>query len=94
MARNLVIEARRATVVVFVALGLLVLVSGMMLETAPSGPGSGEAVALGLSKETWEAIHVYTGFAVAGAAMVHAYTNYRGILFHLGLLRLKKRRKG
>ena len=93
MARNIVLEARRATVIVFVALGLLVLVSGMLLEIAPSGPGSGEATALGLTKETWEAIHVYAGFAVAGAAIVHAYTNYRGILFHLGLLRIRRRRR-
>ena len=92
MARNIVLEARRATIIIFVTLGLLVLASGMLLETAPSGPGSGEAVALGLTKETWKAIHIYSSFAVAGAAIVHVYTNYRGIMFHLGLLRLRRRR--
>ena len=90
--RNIVLEARRATVIIFVTLGLLVLVSGMLLETAPHGPGSGEAVALGLTKETWTEIHVYAGFIAAGAAIVHAYTNYRGILYHLGLRRLRRRR--
>lgn len=93
MGRSAVIEARRATVIIFVTLGLLVLVSGMLLETAPSGPGSGEATALGLTKETWVDIHVYAGFIAAGAAVVHAYTNYRGILYHLGLLRLVRRRR-
>lgn len=88
--RNIVLEARRVTVIIFVTLGLLVLISGMLLETAPSGPGSGEATALGLTKETWIDIHVYSGFIAAGAAIVHAYTNYRGILFHLGLRRLRR----
>ncbi len=91
MPRNIILEARRATIVIFVALGILVLISGILLETAPSGPRSGEAVALGLTKETWIDIHVYAGFITAGAAIVHAYTNYRGILYHLGLLKLKRR---
>ncbi len=52
MGRNVILEARRATVIVFVALGLIILISGMMLETAPSGPGSGDAIALGIPKET------------------------------------------
>ncbi|MCE4610120.1 MAG: DUF4405 domain-containing protein [Desulfurococcales archaeon] len=93
MGRNVILEARRATVIVFVALGLIILISGMMLETAPSGPGSGDATALGISKETWEDIHIYASFIAAGAAIIHAYTNYRGILYHLGLLRLKRRKK-
>ncbi|MEB3758220.1 MAG: DUF4405 domain-containing protein [Desulfurococcales archaeon] len=92
MTRNAVLEARRATVIIFVTLGLLVLISGIMLETAPSGPGSKDAIALGLTKETWSDIHVYASFIAAGAAVVHAYTNYRGILFHLGLLRPKRRK--
>ncbi|MCE4620434.1 MAG: DUF4405 domain-containing protein [Desulfurococcales archaeon] len=87
MARNPVLEARRITVIIFVTVGLVVLITGMLLEMAPSGPGSGEATALGITKETWTDIHVYAGFITAGAAIVHAYTNYRGILFHLGLRR-------
>jgi len=94
MARNIILAARRATVIALVTLGLVTLISGMLLETAPEGPGSGEAVALGLAKDTWTAIHVYASFAAAGAAIVHAYTNYRGILYHLGLWRLTRRRKG
>ncbi len=74
-----------------VILGALTLFTGMVLETAPKGPGSGELKALGLTKDQWEDIHVYAAFAAAGAAVVHAYTNYRGILYHLGLWRRSRR---
>jgi len=91
--RNPILAARRATVIILVSLGFFTLVSGMLLETAPEGPGSGEAIALGITKDTWTTIHVYASFIAAGAAIVHAYTNYRGILYHLGLTRLTRRRR-
>ena len=93
MARNIILEARRATVILLVILGLLVLISGMMLQTAPEGPVSGDSMALGIEKDTWVDIHVYASFVVAGAAIVHAYTNYRGILYHLELWCVKERSK-
>ncbi len=90
--RNLLLTARKVSVILLASLGLFVLVSGILLETAPKGPGSGKAVALGLSKELWTDIHVYAGFALAGAAVIHIYTNYRGLFYHLGLLRLRAAR--
>ncbi len=95
MARvKVLLMARKISVILLTTLGLAVLLTGMLLATMPSGPGSGEAVAFGLTKEEWKLIHTYTGFALAGAAVVHAYTNYRGILYHLGLLKLRGRLTG
>ncbi len=93
MSRNIILKARRSTVIVLVTLGLIVLISGIMLETAPSGPESGNAVAFGVSKEIWTDIHVYAGFIVAGATIVHVYTNYRGVLYHLGILKSRRKKK-
>ncbi|NOZ88488.1 MAG: DUF4405 domain-containing protein [Crenarchaeota archaeon] len=88
---NVIVTARRISVILLASMGLLTLVSGMLLETMPRGPGSGYATALGLHKNTWTGIHVYAGFAAAGAAIVHVYTNYRGLLFHLGLIKPRRR---
>ncbi len=87
-----IMAARKISVVLLAAAGLVVLLTGILLETAPEGPGSGSAVALGLDKHTWTDIHVYASFLLAGVAVVHAYTNYRAILYHLGLVRLRRRR--
>ena len=88
---NIILLARRITVILLVSLGFLTLISGFLLETMPRGPGSGYATALGLTKDLWTDIHVYAGFAAAGAAIVHVYTNYRGLLYHLGLIRPRHR---
>ncbi len=91
--RNSVLIARKISVILLVTLGTIVLLTGLLLEAAPKGPGSGLATALGIDKETWTTIHVYAGFALAGAAVVHAYTNYRGILYHTGLQALARKLK-
>ncbi len=85
--------SRKISVIILVSLGAIVLLSGMLLGTAPSGPGSGESIALGLTKDQWVDIHVYSSFALAGGAIIHAYTNYRGILYHTGLLKFMNRFK-
>ena len=83
--------SRKISVIILASLGLIVLISGFLLETMPHGPGSGEAIAIGLTKDTWTDIHVYASFALAGAAVVHVYTNYRGLLYHFGLLRPRRK---
>ncbi len=90
---NPVLMARKASVILLVSLGIVVAVSSILLETAPEGPGSGEWTALGISKHLWTDIHVYAGFALGGVAIVHAYTNYRAILYHFGLLGLLRRNR-
>ena len=80
--RSILLAVRSLTVFLLAILAPIVLVSGILLATAPHGPHSGEAVALGLSKELWESIHVYASFAAAGVIVVHVYVNYRGILYH------------
>ena len=92
MARvKILLTARKISVIILATLGVIVLVSGMLLDTMPSGPGSSGAEAFGILKEAWEDIHIYASFALAGGAVVHAYTNYRGILYHLGILKIKNR---
>ena len=88
---NVMMLTRRVTVILLASLGLVTLISGILLQTMPRGPGSSYATALGLAKSLWTDIHVYAGFAVAGVAIVHAYTNYRGLLFHFGLIRPRRR---
>ncbi len=88
---NVLLLARKVSVILLVTLGFITLVSGMLLETMPRGPGSGYATALGIHKNTWIDIHVYAGFAAAGAAVVHVYTNYRALLYHLGIIRPRRR---
>ncbi len=88
---NVLLLARKISVILLVTLGLLTLISGMLLETMPRGPGSGYATALGIHKDTWTDIHVYAGFAAAGAAVVHVYSNYRALLYHLGIIRPRRR---
>ncbi len=73
--RNVLLVARRISVILLVVLGFITLVSGIMLETMPKGPGSGYATAFGLHKNTWTKIHVYASFGAAGAAVVHVYSN-------------------
>ena len=90
---NVLLMARKISVILLVTLGALTLVSGILLETMPKGPGSGYATALGLRKETWTDIHVYAGFAAAGAAVVHVYSNYRALFYHLGLVRPRARQR-
>ncbi len=89
---NPILMARRISVIILLVCGILVLLSGILLEVAPRGPGSKWAVALGLTRAEWTDIHRYAGFAAAGAAVVHIYSNYRGLLYHLGLLRIRQRR--
>ena len=88
---NVLLMARRVSVILLATLGTLTLVSGILLQTMPIGPGSGYATALGLRKSTWTDIHVYAGFAAAGAAIVHVYSNYRALLYHLGIVRPRRR---
>ena len=88
---NVLLLARKISVILLVTLGFVTLVSGMLLETMPRGPGSGYATALGLHKNTWTEIHVYAGFAAAGAAVVHVYSNYRALLYHPGIIRPRRR---
>lgn len=90
MGRGLIARVRGVTVTLLVVLGSLTLVTGMILATAPKGPGSGGLEALGFTKDEWRVIHTYAAFSTAGAAVVHAYTNYRGILYHVGLWRRRR----
>ena len=90
MIMNVILLSRKISVIILVLCGLLVLISGMILEVAPHGPGSRDAIALGLTKSQWIDIHRYTGFIAAGTAVVHVYTNYRSLLYHLGLLRPRR----
>ena len=59
---NVILLARKVSVILLVTLRIILLTTGFMLETMPEGPGSGKAVAFGLSKETWIDIHRYAGF--------------------------------
>ncbi len=90
MGRGLIARIRGVTVILLVVLGFLTLVTGVVLATAPKGPGSGGLKALGLAKDEWREIHTYAAFSSAGTAVVHAYTNYRGILYHFGLWRRRR----
>ena len=87
---NPILLARKISVVILLVCGVLVLISGILLEVAPHGPGSKSAVALGLTKGQWTDIHRYAGFTAAGAAIVHVYANHRSLLYHLGLLRPRR----
>ena len=79
---NIYMALRTATVVMLAIFGLLTLLTGMILATAPSGPGSGRAIALGLTKSEWNTIHEIVGFIAAGAAVLHVYVNQRALIFH------------
>jgi cytochrome b subunit of formate dehydrogenase len=90
MVRGLIVKVRGVAVILLVVLGFLTLITGMILATAPKGAGSGGLEALGLAKNEWRVVHTYVAFSTAGTAIVHAYTNYRGILYHLGLWRRRR----
>ena len=73
---------RTISVVLLAVFGLATLITGMILATAPSGPGSGKAVALGLTKSEWNTLHEIVGFIAAGAAVLHVYVNQRALAYH------------
>ena len=94
---NVYMATRTLSVVIISIFGLLTLITGIILATAPHGPGSGEAVALGLTKADWNKLHEIFGFIAAGGVVLHVYSNYRALLFHfrraLGLQRSTVRAK-
>lgn len=51
---------------------LMVLISGIALYFAPSGP----ATVWGVDKELWEAIHTITGFTMAALVLTHLWINW------------------
>ncbi|AEM38895.1 hypothetical protein Pyrfu_1027 [Pyrolobus fumarii 1A] len=79
---NVYMTLRTVSVVLLAVFGLLTLISGMILATAPHGPGSGDATALGISKSDWNAIREIVAFIAAGAAVLHVYANQRALAFH------------
>ncbi len=79
---NIYMALRTLTVVLLAVLGLATLITGMILATAPHGPGSGRAIALGLTKGEWSTVHELVGFAAAGVAVLHVYVNHRALIFH------------
>ena len=46
---NVIMLTRRVTVILLASLGLVTLISGVLLQTMPRGPGSSYATALGLT---------------------------------------------
>ena len=53
-------------------LGVLSVLTGIILYTAPRG--SGETVAaFGITKSDWSTLHTYFSFGAAGTAVVHLY---------------------
>ena len=79
---NVYMAIRTISVVIITIFGLLTLMTGILLATAPHGPGSGEAVALGLTKAEWNKLHEVFGFIAAGGVVLHVYSNYRALIFH------------
>ncbi len=79
---NVYMATRTISVIIITVFGLLTLITGILLATAPHGPGSGEAVALGLTKAEWNELHEIFGFIAAGGVVLHVYSNYRALIFH------------
>ena len=80
---NFVLAVRKTKVWLLLVLGSLTFISGVVLLIMPGGPGSGEALLLGLSKHTWEDVHIYAGFAAAGCIVVHLAANVNALKYYL-----------
>ncbi|GEM_PF-6810445 len=80
---NFVMAVRKTTVWLLLILGSLSFISGVVMLLMPSGPGSGEAMLLGISKHTWEDIHIYVSFAAAGCIVVHLAANVNALKYYL-----------
>ncbi len=59
------------------AMGVFLLISGIMLYIAPTGRGSSEAWLLIMTKADWEYWHTIVGFIMAGTALIHVDLNFR-----------------
>lgn len=80
---NFITTVRRITVILLLILGTLTLISGVVLLVVPKGPGSGDLVLLGLSKRTWEDIHIYASFVAVGSIVVHLTANLHALKYYL-----------
>ncbi|ACB40102.1 conserved hypothetical protein [Pyrobaculum neutrophilum V24Sta] len=73
---------RAIVIMLLIASGVIMAISGVVLYFAPSGPGSGNAVILGATKHFWNNLHTYTGFSIIGLATAHVILNRRSLLFY------------
>jgi len=59
------------------AMGIFLLLSGIILYIAPSGRGSNEMMLLFMTKADWRYWHTVIGFIMAGTALIHVDLNFR-----------------
>ncbi len=71
---------RQVSVIIMFITGILTVLSGILLFGMPEGPGSGESVALGISKDGWILIHEWAGFIASGMLVIHLYLNRRPLI--------------
>ncbi len=81
--KNWELTIRKITAIILFVSAIFVIVSGILLYSAPSGRGSGEAIALGLTKDTWIDLHVWSGFIASGCLVVHLYMNRRPLIRYM-----------
>jgi len=77
-----ILVVRIIVAALLLTLGVLSVLTGIILYTAPRG--SGETVAaFGITKSDWSTLHTYFSFGAAGTAVVHLYINWRALIYYL-----------
>ncbi len=78
--RTMEYRIRQISAIIMLIAGILIIISGIVLFGIPEGPGSGEAAAIGISKNTWIALYQWTGFIASGILVIHLYLNRRPVI--------------